>query len=460
MQTEAVFDNIAERIQLEINQAQHSIYVAVAWFTNHELFELLLQKAQGGTTVSLLLSNDHINANSDLEYELLNIGKSRVFPIGEGKEELLQNNFCVIDSNVVITGSYNWSYKAESNFDNIILTRNDRQLAQQFIAEFHRIRQRSHNYPDAEENFLPVDKLLKRLEILKNYILLEDLPEIDRQLAKLNQYELPPDLDTLVPHLRQRQYGAAVASIQAFLNANQQLATWIDPEIAALQLEIKLLENQLNSFENEKIECEKILAQYQHRHALELGPLLLQILRLNKIKYKDDQAKYEEFQKDEEQYQEQVQAEQQKNIFELSSEQRQELKQKFRQASIRCHPDKVAEAFKKQAAELFIELKQAYDANDLARVSAILEMLEKDTHAFKSTSETLTQKHSLLATLAHLKQRIQTLEDAIRAIKTSDIYQTVAAIADWDDYFRLTKELLEQELEALEKEVSPTSESF
>ena len=32
MQTEAVFDNIAERIQEELEKAQKSIFIAVAWF--------------------------------------------------------------------------------------------------------------------------------------------------------------------------------------------------------------------------------------------------------------------------------------------------------------------------------------------------------------------------------------------------------------------------------------------
>ena len=32
MQTEAVFENIAERIQQEIKRAKSSIYIAVAWF--------------------------------------------------------------------------------------------------------------------------------------------------------------------------------------------------------------------------------------------------------------------------------------------------------------------------------------------------------------------------------------------------------------------------------------------
>ena len=41
MQTEALFEGIAERIGLELEQAEHSIYIAVAWFTNKLIFDEL-----------------------------------------------------------------------------------------------------------------------------------------------------------------------------------------------------------------------------------------------------------------------------------------------------------------------------------------------------------------------------------------------------------------------------------
>ena len=41
MQTEAVFENISERIKQELWKAQKAVYIAVAWFTNKELFDIL-----------------------------------------------------------------------------------------------------------------------------------------------------------------------------------------------------------------------------------------------------------------------------------------------------------------------------------------------------------------------------------------------------------------------------------
>ena len=122
MQTEAVFENIAERIQQEISKAQKSVFIAVAWFTNKNLFNELVNKARNGCTVSLIITNDTINLNSSIDFEQLLTAKSKVYKIGNGDTELMHNKFCVIDYSTVITGSYNWSYKSESNFSSSIFS--------------------------------------------------------------------------------------------------------------------------------------------------------------------------------------------------------------------------------------------------------------------------------------------------------------------------------------------------
>jgi len=452
MQSEAVFDNIAERIIQEINKARKSIFIAVAWFTNKNLFDELLKKARNGCTVSLIISNDNINLNSSIDFEQLITDKFKVYKIGNGDTELMHNKFCVIDYSTVITGSYNWSYKAESNFENVIITSNDTTLAEQFISEFNNIRRQY--YPDVvnEEIVFPLNKIIKRLEILKNYILLEDIEELNKESSKLKEYDFNSDLEDIIEDIRKEELGSAINKIQIFISKNQQLSIWTDPEIAALKLEIKNLENQLNGFDNEKIELEKLLSEFQHRHTIELGEIILDILKLRKLKFKSDKTKYQEAENDERQYREQVDNEKEKEIFVLTDEQKLELKKKFRKATVLCHPDKVADEFKEAAQRIFIELKHAYDANDLKKVSEILDELEKGNF-FKTKSETVQEKDLLKAAIAKLKRQIKILETEIIAIKESETFKTIISIENWDDYFKRTKEKLQRELEELQLEI-------
>ena len=452
MQTEAVFENIAERIQQEISKAQKSVFIAVAWFTNKNLFNEMVNKARNGCNVSLIISNDNINLNSSIDFEQLHTAKSKVYKIGNGDTELMHNKFCVIDYSTVITGSYNWSYKAESNFENVIITSNDTTLAEQFISEFNNIRRQY--YPDVvnEEIVFPLNKIIKRLEILKNYILLEDIEELNKESSKLKEYDFNSDLEDIIEDIRKEELGSAINKIQIFISKNQQLSIWTDPEIAALKLEIKNLENQLNGFDNEKIELEKLLSEFQHRHTIELGEIILDILKLRKLKFKSDKTKYQEAENDERQYREQVDNEKEKEIFVLTDEQKLELKKKFRKATVLCHPDKVADEFKEAAQRIFIELKHAYDANDLKKVSEILDELEKGNF-FKTKSETVQEKDLLKAAIAKLKRQIKILETEIIAIKESETFKTIISIENWDDYFKRTKEKLQRELEELQLEI-------
>ena len=166
MQTEAVFEDIAVRIQSEIKKAKKSIFIAVAWFTNKNLFNELLLKANEGCKVHLIISDDEINSNSKNNFESLINYNSKFYRVGDGNTELMHNKFCVIDYSTVITGSYNWSYKAETNFENVIINYNDTALAEQFISEFNQIRK--HYYPDEPlvEIVFPLDKIIKRLGLI------------------------------------------------------------------------------------------------------------------------------------------------------------------------------------------------------------------------------------------------------------------------------------------------------
>jgi hypothetical protein len=453
---EAVFENIADRIEQEIKGAQHSIFIAVAWFTNKNIFEALLEKAKSGCAISLIISNDRINENSSIDYNKLIFGSSKVYKIGNGEGELMHNKFCVIDYSTVITGSYNWSYKAESNFENIIITSNDTTLAEQFISEFNNIRKQY--FPDTviEDIVFPLNKIIKRLEILKNYILLEDIDELNKETSKLKEYDFNSDLQEIIGEIREEKFASAINKIQNFISKNQQLSIWTDPEIAALKLEIKNLENQLNGYDNERIELEKLLSEFQHRHTIELGEIILDILRLRKLKFKSDKTKYEEAENDEKQYREQVDSEKEKEIYELTDEQKSELKKKFRKATVLCHPDKFANEsieIQKQAEEIFKELNEANAKNDLKKVSEILSNLEKGILS-TGKGDKLTDINKLRATVNRLRVKVKEIENQIITIKESDTFNIIISIVNWDDYFTNTKEKLQQELEDLNVELN------
>lgn len=451
MQTEAIFENIANRIIREIDNANHSIYIAVAWYTNKKIFDKLVQKVDNGCKIQIIVSNDYINNNSQINFNLLEKRNTKVFKIGNGDSELMHNKFCVIDFNTVITGSYNWSYKAENNFENIVINSNDTSLANQFVGEFNQIVNKYYPENIKIEIDFPLDKIIKRLEIIKNLILLEDVEEITLTIKKIEVFDFNEDISLLIHSLNNHAYSDAISIIQNFISNYQQIIIWNDPEVSSLKLEIKLLENQINAFDNEKIEIEKLLKDFQHRHTIELGEIILNILKLRKLKYKNH-SNETEAEADYNNYNQQFESEKGKHQFELSDEEKKELKKNFRKATTLCHPDKIIEENKAEAERIFIVLKEAYDQNDIKQVNQILKDLENNRF-FMSQSEKSNEKTILKAKLETLKIKLKEIENQIITLKESESFSTITNIEDWDIYFAETKNLLAVELENLSLEL-------
>lgn len=132
--TEVIFENIEQRILKEIKDAHYAIFVSVAWFTNKKLFNALFDKAKDNCYVSIIIQLDDINSQCGIDYSQIQTGRSECFMISKDAE-LFHDKFCVIDFRKVITGSYNWTYKASHNSENVVVI-SDPTIATQYIARF------------------------------------------------------------------------------------------------------------------------------------------------------------------------------------------------------------------------------------------------------------------------------------------------------------------------------------
>ena len=136
---EAHFNNIRNLIINNIRTAQSEIKIAVAWFTQKELFEAIMNALERGVKVSLIMMKDFINCGI---YGLplqgfVDKGGNLHFVSNRGWT--MHNKFCLFDNRVVISGSYNWTYSAETrNAENVIST-DDEIVCSRFDDYFNRL---------------------------------------------------------------------------------------------------------------------------------------------------------------------------------------------------------------------------------------------------------------------------------------------------------------------------------
>lgn len=450
MFTKAYFENIREVIVAELTEAQASVHLAVAWFTDAKLYNVLFQLCKRGVVVEVLIVDDEINDNSEIIHTQLIKEGGLLMKMSPSSHNLMHNKFCVIDKNIVINGSYNWTYKATHNHESITLIKGNPQLALDFIEEFQNLKYLS-GFSSAKESPVDWTKVIYRLDAIKSLVLLEELELIKSQLQKLkkeesNQPEIISLIDTLRSCIEKEELHKAIAAIESFLKDKRAIQEFQDPEVLALKIELNALKIQLGAIEDEKTETEKLISLFQTKYNEALGAIILKILAI-KSKIAQNSEERERAEEDFKEFKDAYEDSKKNTPATLSEEEKIILKHNFKTASKLCHPDLVEEKDKEDAAHVFIELKKAYDLNDKETVEEILSDLKRGL--FRIRNEHFNEKDDLLKEVIRMRRCIRKVEKDLSDILQSDAYATLNSAGDWDDYFTTKQKELSKYLDQL-----------
>jgi hypothetical protein len=136
----------------------------------------------------------------------------------------------------------------------------------------------------------------------------------------------------------------------------------------------------------------------------------------------------------------------------LSAEERAELKQRYRSAAMRCHPDRVPEARKAIAEGFFLRLEKAYRSRDLAALRVICRELD-GTADLRVDDPSLPGCESLRRRLSDLQDHAADLILAVQSGQLDPLYRKAIRPADWEADFAEARERLEGECEMLTRQI-------
>lgn len=474
MKISACFHDIHQEILQRLQQAQQRIDVAVAWFTDKELFDALCRKAQQGVAVRVILIDDNINRGADkLNFVRLQNLKGEVTFLEPQNSNKMHHKFCIIDTAMVITGSYNWTYQARKNNENVTIIENAPEIAAEYAEIFAALT--ATDSPTATPH-IAADVVRRRLEMIKNFILLDDIEDIAPQIRKLQPAAESYRLQEILQLLQTGKYQQAVELISDYLRRFTALVVHDDIESAELKFELKILELRLEAINNEQADLERNISLFERKQYEILGDIIAEILRI-KVQYQ--QLKLQKMQENpqedddiEEAAQQAEQAEQthreyseefeeikHTEVQQLNAEQAERLKHIFRKSRGLCHPDKVPEELKEQAQAIFIELQKAYKNNEITRVEEIYQQLQAgDFSLNKTKSSTLTALEILRSTIAEMRYKIEQSLADLRALYAEPVAQLLQQIGEqetaWTDYLTQKRADLQAELDFWQRELS------
>jgi hypothetical protein len=163
------FTGIENEIIEQILASKRIVKIAVAWFTNITIFEAVEKAQESGVEIRLIVVNDRIN-NKELGVDFQKvIDKGGRFYFSDIKN-LVHHKFCIIDDEVVITGSYNWTYYAENrNWENIVIL-TDTRIVKGYVNEFNKIEEYHEKVISITESTIKDDSVVDIDYLKEDYL--------------------------------------------------------------------------------------------------------------------------------------------------------------------------------------------------------------------------------------------------------------------------------------------------
>jgi hypothetical protein len=132
-----------------------------------------------------------------------------------------------------------------------------------------------------------MQQILKRLELIKTSIAIEDQEIIELQIFKLSSMAIDEDVQRILGKLSNNDYGSVVIDIENYIARFSGVVMYEDKELGGLKMELKVLEGRLQELSEEKNEYLGEIHDFNIQYNLHLGEVIRKILELKKeILYK------------------------------------------------------------------------------------------------------------------------------------------------------------------------------
>lgn len=185
-------EEIFDTIKGFITNAEEEVLIAVAWITDREIYNLLLDKLKEGIRVELLVNSD--KTNEDLDLEIIN-----TYPNGYFSKIRMGSNFgtfhpkfCVIDSQYVVFGSSNFSVSARKHNQEMVVIGTTQENAKQYIDAFNQFKDSNgklSNNSNERKEVIERKKVINEYERLLEELIESEVKNFDRLGCVQDGYE-------------------------------------------------------------------------------------------------------------------------------------------------------------------------------------------------------------------------------------------------------------------------------
>ena len=130
-------DHVLTALYNLLSGSEESIYFLAFSFTSNELGEIVRTKAEDGLDIKGVMDKEQVASNTGTEYDPFRQAGLDVRI--DGIDGQMHHKVFIVDEEIVVLGSYNFSRAAEERNDENILIIYNSQIAEFFLQEFQRV---------------------------------------------------------------------------------------------------------------------------------------------------------------------------------------------------------------------------------------------------------------------------------------------------------------------------------
>ena len=130
-------DGVEQRLEQLIREAQKDIFFLAFSFTSDKLAQAILDRAAAGVTVAGVMDKSQYKSNIGSDYDTFRSAGLDVRL--DGNPRNMHHKVIIIDQSIVIAGSYNFTFSAETRNDENLLVIHSPEIAELFLKEFQKV---------------------------------------------------------------------------------------------------------------------------------------------------------------------------------------------------------------------------------------------------------------------------------------------------------------------------------